>query len=61
MINKTEIFSSSPISIASHDNYKEAIFLISILDQPDRMNRIIPVESGEKYHKTIIGYPLVQN
>lgn len=59
MINKTEIFSSSPISIASHDNYKEAIFLISILDQPDRMNRIIPVESGEKYHKTIIGYPLV--
>jgi len=59
MVNKTEIFSSSPISIASHDNYKEAVFLISVLDQPDRINRIIPVESGKKYHKTIIGYPLV--
>lgn len=59
MVNKTEIFSSPPISIASHDNYKEAVFLISVLDQPDRIKRIIPVESGEKYHKTIIGYPLV--
>ena len=47
MVNKTEIFSSSPISIASHDNYKEAVFLISVLDQPDRINRIIPVESGK--------------
>ena len=50
---------SRPISIASFDNYKEATFLISVLDEPDLYGRIIPKESGELYHNTIVGYPLV--
>lgn len=50
---------STPISIASYPNHKEAVFLISVLDEPDLENRIIPKESGIKYHKTIIGYPIL--
>lgn len=50
---------SRPISIASYSNYKEAIFLISVLDEPDGYGRIIPEEAGKKYHKTIIGFPIV--
>lgn len=53
------ILNHRPISIASYENYKEAIFLISVLDQPDGYGRIIPTESGEKYCTTIIGYPVV--
>ena len=48
-----------PISIASYTNYKEAVFLISVLDEPDSYGRIIPEEAGEKYFDTIIGYPIV--
>ena len=59
MDNERIVLESRPISIASYTNYKEAIFLISVLDEPDLANRIIPEESGEKYHKTIIGYPIV--
>lgn len=50
---------SRPLSIASFANHKEATFLISVLDEPDLYGRIIPEEAGEKYHKTIIGYPIV--
>lgn len=53
------ILSSKPLEVASYKNYKEATFLISVLDQPDLSGRIIPKESGEKYCKTIIGYPIV--
>lgn len=53
------ILNSKPLEVASYKNYKEATFLISVLDQPDLYGRIIPKDSGEKYCKTIIGYPVV--
>lgn len=53
------ILNSKPLEVASFKNYKEATFLISVLDQPDLYGRIIPKDSGEKYCKTIIGYPVV--
>lgn len=59
MENEKIILESKPISIASYTNYKEAVFLISVLDEPDEYGRIIPEEAGEKYYKTIIGYPIV--
>ena len=46
MDNERIVLESRPISIASYTNYKEAIFLISVLDEPDLANRIIPEESG---------------
>ena len=59
MDNERIILESRPISISSFTNYKEAIFLISVLDEPDLANRIIPEDAGEEYHQTIIGYPIV--
>lgn len=59
MDNERIILESRPISISSFTNYKEAVFLISVLDEPDLANRIIPEDAGEEYHKTIIGYPIV--
>lgn len=53
------ILESKPLEVASYKNYKEATFLISVLDQPDLYGRIIPSDAGEKYCKTIIGYPVV--
>lgn len=50
---------SKLIEVASYKNYKEATFLISVLGEPDAYNRIIPVDVGEKYATTIIGYPIV--
>ena len=48
MDNEHIILNSRPISIASYTNYKEAVFLISVLDEPDSYGRIIPEEAGEK-------------
>ena len=59
MESENFILNSKPLEVASYKNYKEATFLISVLDQPDLYGRIIPKESGEKYCKTIIGYPVV--
>lgn len=59
MDNEKIILKSSPISIASYENHKEAIFLISVLDEPDGYGRIIPKSAGEKYCDTILGYPIV--
>jgi hypothetical protein len=53
------ILNSSPIEVASYTNYKEATFLISVLGEPDLKGRIIPEDAGEKFHKTIIGFPVV--
>jgi len=50
---------SAPLEIASYANYKEATFLISVLDEPDLYGRIITKECGEACHSTIIGYPIV--
>lgn len=59
MNNENFILESKPISVASSSNYKEATFLISVLNEPDAYGRIIPEDSGEKYCETIIGYPIV--
>lgn len=59
MEHENFILESKPLEVASYKNYKEATFLISVLDQPDLYGRIIPKDSGEKYCKTIIGYPVV--
>lgn len=53
------LISSKPITCEKHTNYREAKWLISVLGEKDENNRIIPEESGEKYYKTIIGYPMV--
>lgn len=49
----------TPLEIASYKNHKEAIFLISVLDEPDLLNRIITKAAGEECCKTIIGYPIL--
>lgn len=53
------LLSSKPIEIADYKTYKEATFLISVLDEWDENNRLIPKEVGEKYHSTIVGFPIV--
>ncbi len=53
------LLSSKPIEISEFKTYKEATFLISVLDEWDLNNRFIPKDVGEKYHKTIIGFPIV--
>lgn len=59
MNSENLILESKLIEVASHKNYREATFLISVLGEPDAYNRIIPEDVGEKYAKTIIGYPIV--
>lgn len=57
--NENIIISGSPIEIAEFDTYKLATFLISVLDEFDLNGRMIPKESGESYHATIRGFPIV--
>lgn len=62
MENELYVLSASPVEIAqdSLDNTcKYATFLISVLDEYDRVGRMIPRESGEKYHSTLRGFPIV--
>lgn len=59
MCEENFIIESKPLEVASYKNYKEATFLISVLDQPDLYGRIIPSDAGEKYCTTMIGYPIV--
>lgn len=53
------LISSKPIEIAEHKNYKLATFLISVLDEWNENNVLIPKAAGEKYHGTIVGFPIV--
>lgn len=53
------VFSSMPIEIAEYDTFKLATFMISVLDEYDQMGRMITREAGEKYHSTIVGFPIV--
>lgn len=57
--NENFTLESQLLEVASHTNYKEATFLISVLGEPDEYNRIIPEDVGEKYADTLIGYPIV--
>lgn len=53
------LLSGSPIEIAEYGDYKMATFLISVLDEYDLNGRMIPKESGEQYHATMIGFPIL--
>lgn len=58
-LNKA-IITAIPIEIAQGDDTcKYATFLISVLDEYDRMGRMIPKEAGEMYHETLRGFPIV--
>lgn len=51
--------SSKPIEISEFKNHKEATFMISVLDEFNLNGVKIEEAEGEKYHKTIIGYPIL--
>lgn len=54
------IVNAIPIEIAQGDETcKYATFLISVLDEYDRMGRMIPKEAGEEFHETLRGFPIV--
>lgn len=63
--DKVLILTGHPVEIASdsenpdNETCKYATFLISVLDEFDRVGRMIPLESGEKYHSTLRGFPVV--
>lgn len=53
------VLSGSPIEIAEFADHKIATFLISVLDEYDLNKRMIPKESGELYHSSIVGFPIL--
>lgn len=53
------VLSGSPIEIAEFEDHKMATFLISVLDEYDLNGRMIPKESGELYHSSIVGFPIL--
>lgn len=59
MDNEKIVLSGSPIEIADFKEYKLATFLICVCDELDLNGRIIPKESAELYHSTIVGFPIV--
>ena len=59
MENEKIMFSSKPIEISEFQDYKLATFMISVLDEWDLNGRMIPKEVGEKYHGSIVGFPIV--
>ena len=56
---KKFVLASSPIEISEFPNHKEATFLISVLDEYNSNGVLIQKAEGEKYHETIIGYPIL--
>lgn len=53
------VLSSTPIEVSEFANHKEATFLISVLDEYNSNGVLIRKEEGEKYHDTIVGYPIL--
>ncbi|RYI30603.1 hypothetical protein EVU96_09310 [Bacillus infantis] len=53
------LLSSTPIEISEFANHKEATFLISVLDEYNLNDVLIEKDEGEKYHSSIIGYPIL--
>lgn len=53
------LISGSPVEIAEYGDYKLATFMISVLDEYDLNGRMIPKESGELYHSTMVGFPIL--
>lgn len=53
------ILSSTPIEVSEFPNHKEVTFLISVLGEYNANNVLIEEDEGEKYHSTIVGYPIL--
>lgn len=53
------LISSKPIEVSEYKDYKLATFLISVLDEYNANGVLIPKNVGEKYHETIVGFPIV--
>lgn len=58
-LNERITLNSSMVELADMKTHKLATFLISVLDEPDRVGRIIPYDVGVASHETIIGFPIV--
>lgn len=59
MENERILLSGTPIEIADFKEYKLATFLICVCDELDLNGRIIPQESADLYHSSIVGFPIV--
>ena len=59
MFKENLVFANKPIEVSEYENYKIATFLISVLDEYNANGVLIEKAEGEKYHKTIIGYPIL--
>lgn len=59
MENERILLSGTPIEIADFKEYKLATFLICVCDELDLNGRIIPKESADLYHSSIVGFPIV--
>lgn len=59
MENEKIVLSGAPVEIAEFEDHKLATFLISVLDEYDLNGRMIPKESGELYHSSIVGFPIL--
>lgn len=59
MENEKILLSGTPIEIADFKEYKLATFLICVCDELDLKGRIIPKESADLYHSSIVGFPIV--
>lgn len=59
MRNPTYYLSTAPLEVSEFKEHKIATFLISVLDEWDLNGRMIPKETGEKCHKSIIGFPIL--
>lgn len=57
--DKTILLSSKPVEVSEHKDYKLATFLISVLDEYDLNDRMIPRSVAEKCGETIIGAPIL--
>lgn len=59
MENERILLSGTPIEIADFKEYKLATFLICVCDELDLNGRIIPKESADLYHSSIVGFPIL--
>lgn len=59
MENEKILISGNPIEIADHGDHRVATFMISVLDEYDLNGRMITKESGELYHSTMVGMPIL--
>ena len=59
MRKPTYYLSTVPLKVCEFKEYKIATFLISVLDEWDLNGRMIPKETGEKCHKSIVGFPIL--